>query len=315
MKDSIYAGIDLGGTTIKFGFFNSEGHLIDKWSIPTRRENKGAFILSDIRDSLLSRAVNVAEIRAIGLGVPGAVRNMKSVAPCVNLNQWGGEEIADTLSRMMGGITVALVNDANAAALGEMWQGSAKGHKNLIFVTLGTGVGSGIVINGKLVEGVHGAAGEVGHIKINVHEAENCGCGKKGCLEQYASATGIVRIANEMMKETSDQTFGETDEPLTCQKIFEMAKNGDALALKTVDVFTDSLGQALAAASCICDPEIIIIGGGVSHAGEWMLDKVKAKYKKYAFPASEDTIFRLAALKNDAGIFGSAFLAAEKLSV
>lgn len=311
MGKKVYAGIDLGGTSIKFGFFSPNGELLDKWSIPTRRDNGGAYILSDIRDSLLERAGDDDEICAVGMGVPGAVKNQKSVAPCVNLNQWGGPDIAGDLSHMLGDIPVGLVNDANAAALGEMWQGSAKGYKSLVFITLGTGVGSGIVINGKLVEGAHGAAGEAGHIKINTQETECCGCGKKGCLEQYASATGVVRTAKEILKERFNRDTLENGETVSCQKVFEMAKAGDPVFLEAVERFAKTLGQALAAISCVCDPEIFIIGGGVSHAGEWMLNKVKAEFVKYAFPASEETIFKIASLENDAGIYGSAFLASE----
>lgn len=303
-------GVDLGGTTIKHGLFTADGQLLDKWEIPTRAEEQGKDLLPDIaqsiRDATVRHGISAAQIIGIGLGVPGAVSEARYVKPCVNLNGWGGD-VAGTLSSLCG-CPVKAVNDANAAALGEMWQGSAKGHENVVFVTLGTGVGGGIVVNGKLLSGSHGAGGEIGHIKVNPSEQNVCGCGKRGCLEQYASATGITREAARRM------TFGGTPSLLrqftvpTAKDVFDCAKAGDTLALGVVDFFADNLGRALACVSCACDPEIFVIGGGVSAAGQIILDTVTSAYQENAFPASERTQFALAHLGNDAGIYGCARL-------
>ena len=304
-------GVDLGGTTVKHGLFTVEGRLIDKWEIPTRAENAGGHLLPDIAASLKGAMErhNIAaeQLKGIGLGVPGAVSKGRYVAPCVNLNGWGGD-VAGDLSAMMG-CPVKAVNDANSAALGEMWQGGAKGHENVVFVTLGTGVGGGVIVDGRLVSGAHGAGGEIGHIKVSDSETEPCGCGKRGCLEQYASATGILREAKRRLAADDDiSTKLRTFEPLTVKDIFDCAKGGDEMALSIVDFFAENLGKALAGISCVCDPEVFVIGGGISAAGQIILDKVEAVYRAHAFPASEGTEFVLASLGNDAGICGCARL-------
>ena len=303
-------GVDLGGTTIKHGLFTGEGRLIDKWEIPTRVENKGENLLPDIAASvkaaLARHGVTPEQVKGIGLGVPGAVSKDRYVAPCVNLNGWGGD-VAGNLSAMMG-CPVKAVNDANSAALGEMWQGGAKGHENVVFVTLGTGVGGGVIVGGRLVSGVHGAGGEIGHIKVHDRETAPCGCGKRGCLEQYASATGILREAKQRLALGNSPTELRKFEALTVKDIFDCAKKGDEMALSIVDFFADNLGKALANISCVCDPEVFVIGGGVSAAGQILLDKVEAVYRRHAFPASEETRFVLASLGNDAGICGCARL-------
>lgn len=311
--DKYYLGIDLGGTTVKLGIFSTEGSLVHKWEIPTRTANAGALILSDIAKSIDNTIVdlNISSVQLIGagLGVPGAVKDDSVVAPCVNLNGWGGN-VAEMLSNLCG-FPVKAVNDANAAALGEMWQGSGKGSRNVVFVTLGTGVGGGIIVDGRLLRGVHGAGGEIGHVKVNRHEEQPCGCGKLGCLEQYASATGIVREANRLLNESDEPSSLRDCSMVTARNVFDEAKKGDALALKVVEFFGDTLGYALAAISCVCDPEIFVIGGGVSAAGQIILDYVERAFRKYAFPSAEQTQFALASLGNEAGIYGCARLMAE----
>ena len=303
-------GVDLGGTTIKHGLFTVEGQLIDKWEIPTRAENAGEYLLPDIvasiKDAMVRHGVTQEQVKGIGLGVPGAVSKDRYVAPCVNLNGWGGD-VAGGLSAMMGR-PVKVVNDANAAALGEMWQGGAKGHENVVFITLGTGVGGGVIVGGKLISGTHGAGGEIGHIKVNDGETEPCGCGKRGCLEQYASATGILREAKRRLSSDGTHTRLREFAALTVKDIFDCAKEGDETALSIVDFFAENLGKALADISCVCDPEVFVIGGGISAAGQIILNKVEAIYRRYAFPASEETRFVLASLGNDAGICGCARL-------
>lgn len=303
-------GVDLGGTTIKHGLFTVEGQLIDKWEIPTRSKNRGENLLSDItasvKEAMERHNITVEQLRGIGLGVPGAVSKDRYVAPCVNLNGWGGD-VAGGLSELIG-CPVKAVNDANAAALGEMWQGGAKGHENVVFVTLGTGVGGGVIVGGRLVSGTHGAGGEIGHIKVNDEETEPCGCGKRGCLEQYASATGILREVRRRLAADDAPTELHKFETLTVKDIFDCAKVGDEVALSIVDFFAENLGKALANISCVCDPEVFVIGGGISAAGQIILDKVEAVYRRHAFPASEETKFVLASLGNDAGICGCARL-------
>ncbi|MCD7886380.1 MAG: ROK family glucokinase [Clostridiales bacterium] len=300
-------GVDLGGTTVKLGLFQTDGTLVEKWEIPTRPENKGENLLPDIALTLLGKlvekAIPVTEVEGVGMGVPGAVLRDSYVKPCVNLDQWGGFDVAEKLSALCH-LPVKIVNDANAAALGEMGQGGGKGCKNVVFVTLGTGVGGGIIVDGKLLAGVHGAGGEIGHIKVKNHEDRFCGCGKCGCLEQYASATGLVNSAKLFLASNSAPTK-LTDYPaLTCKDICDCAKAGDECALQLVEEMDRLLGKALAAISCVCDPEIIVIGGGVARAGSIILDGVQKYFKKYAFPAAEDTAFALAQLGNDDGIYG-----------
>ena len=190
-------GVDVGGTTCKIGFFETDGKLIDKWEIKTNKENGGASILSDVAQAiggkLTEKGISRNDVQGIGVGVPGPVKNDGVVHRCVNVG-WGVVNVEKELGDLTG-LKVKAGNDANVAALGEMWQGAAKGCRDVIMVTLGTGVGGGIIVDGKVVAGFDGAGGEIGHITVNAHEKEQCNCGQCGCLEQYASATGVVRVA------------------------------------------------------------------------------------------------------------------------
>ena len=302
-------GIDLGGTTAKIGLISEEGRLFEKWEIPTRIEDFGKNILPDlaaaIEKGISENGLTKDDILGVGLAVPGAVMNESDVAVCVNLNGWGGCNIAEEFSSMIG-IPVKTANDANAAALGELWQGGGKGSHNMVLVTLGTGVGGGIIIDGKLLVGAHGAGGEIGHLKLYPHLPDNeiCGCGKSGCSEQFASATGVVRLAKEMGMTDADSKFGF----LTSKDVFDKAKDGEELALSVVHVFADELGRTLANVSAVVDPEVFVIGGGVAKAGDFLLDLVQDAFVRYAFPPCEGTAFRLAELGNDAGFYGAAKL-------
>ena len=306
-------GVDLGGTTVKLGLFAVDGTLLEKWEIPTRTENHGEHILPDIAAALMGklaeRGISPDQVSGAGLGVPGAVLEDRYVKPCTNLCGWGGDAAGELSS--LCGFPVKAVNDANAAALGEMWLGGAKGRDNVVFVTLGTGVGGGIIVDGKLLSGVHGAGGEIGHIKIDLSETIPCGCGKTGCLEQYASATGIARRAREVLSAGAAPSSLRAFETPTARDVFNCAKAGDALAMEVVDFFADRLGRGLANVSCVCDPQVFVIGGGVSAAGEIIVEKVSAAFRRYAFPAAEETEFTLASLGNDAGICGAARLVLE----
>ena len=299
-------GVDIGGTTCKIGLFENTGKLLDKWEIKTNTENNGAAILDDItaslEEKLSSAGISKDEVQGIGVGVPGAIKSDGTVCKCVNLG-WGVFNVEDALSEKTG-LSVKAGNDANVAALGEMWQGGGKGYKNVVMVTLGTGVGGGIIIDGSIVCGAHGAGGEIGHIKVSDTETDTCGCGKKGCLEQYASATGIVRLAKKRLAESDDATSLRDLEEVTAKDIFDAAKAGDAVAMELAELLGKILGDALANISCIADPEIFVIGGGVSRAGQILIDVTQKHFVEKTFHACEETKFALASLGNDAGMYG-----------
>ena len=301
-------GVDIGGTTVKIGFFETQGNLLKKWEIPTRKDMGGSLILSDIAESLQqeckARKLKKEDIEGIGLGVPGPVLEGHIVNKCVNLG-WGVIDIAAEMSRLTGIENIHAGNDANVAALGEIWQGGGKGNKNLVMVTLGTGVGGGIILGGRIIPGAFGAAGEIGHFTMTRHETMSCGCGKKGHLEQYVSATGIARKAQELLSESNRPSALRDAQYLSAKEVFECAKNGDELSLEIVEFVGDTLGRALASISCVVDPDIFLIGGGVSKAGDILLDTIQTHFRKYAFHASENVKFALATLGNDAGMYGA----------
>ena len=301
-------GIDIGGTTVKLGYFTADGELLDKWEIPTRKDNGGAYILPDIAESfkkkMEEKGISADEVIGAGMGVPGPVKEDGTVIKCVNLG-WGIFNAADELSKLLG-VKVKVGNDANMAALGEMWMGGGKGHENIVMVTLGTGVGGGIILNGKMLAGVNGASGEIGHMTMDTEETDVCGCGKCGCLEQYASATGIVRMAKKALDGSDRPSALRELQEVTAKDVFDAAKNGDELALEQVEELGRKLGLAAAQIACVVDPEVFVIGGGVSRAGQILLDVTAKYFKKYAFHACRETGFELASLGNDAGIYGGA---------
>ena len=305
-------GVDIGGTTCKIGFFDTNGTLLDKWEIKTNTENNGESILSDVAkavdNKLAQEAISKDDVQGIGIGVPGPVDSQGVVHRCVNLG-WGVVNVAEELGNLTG-LTIKVGNDANVAALGEMWQGGAKGSKDVIMVTLGTGVGGGIIVNEKIITGSHGAGGEIGHAHVEDDMDIACNCGNKGCLEQFASATGISYLARKMMEET-DMPSVIRRENVSAKTVFDGVKEGDELAKKVADRFGYYLGKALANFGCVTDPEVFVIGGGVSKAGEILLDYIKPYYQKYAFSACKDAAFALAKLGNDAGIYGAARLVLE----
>lgn len=302
-------GTDIGGTTVKIGLFSSDSNLLEKWEIPTRRDKNGINILSDIADSINSKikekCISHENIIGIGVGVPAPIKENGFVAKAANLG-WENTDVIKTLNSLTG-LTVKTANDANAAALGEMWKGSGNGAKNLIMITLGTGIGGGIVVNGKILNGVNGAAGEIGHITVNYNETEKCGCGKCGCLEQYASATGIVRIFKEQLSVFPNTVFTNTND-VSAKDVFDAVKNNDSVALKTAEIFAEYLGAALANIAALIDPEVFVIGGGVSKAGNIIIDLISKYYSKYSFFANRNVKFALSSLRNDAGIYGCAKL-------
>ncbi len=299
-------GIDIGGTTVKIGYFDTAGTLLDKWEIPTRKEQNGEWILPDIRDAVCAymkeHDIPVETVAGIGLDVPGAVLEGGIVNRCANLG-WGVTPVKKIMETMLPGLPVRVANDANAAALGEMKHSDA--YQNIVMVTLGTGVGGGVILNGEIWTGAFGAAGELGHIPVNPEETECCACGKKGCLEQYASATGIVRIAGKRLESSGEDSVLRKVPKLTAKSVMEAAKQGDSLAVSVVETACDILGRALASVACVVDPDAFVIGGGVSKAGPMLTDCIQKYYVKYAFHASRNTVFKLAELGNDAGICGA----------
>jgi len=307
---SICFGIDIGGTSVKLGLFTQEGELLDNWEIPTRKEDKGSFILQDVAASvegkIKEKSLNKEDIVGIGIGVPGPVTEDGTVVQCVNLG-WGTFNVANEMKALTG-LETKVGNDANVAALGEMWQGGGKGYKNLIMVTLGTGVGGGVILDGNILTGSNGAAGEIGHITVSYDETESCNCTKHGCLEQFASATGIVKEAKRILEKSEEASVLRNVPALSAKAIFDAAKEGDALALRSVDQLGRYLGIALSHVSAVVDPQAFVIGGGVSKAGDMLTEVIRKHYEQNVMLALKGKEFKLALLGNDAGIYGSAKL-------
>ena len=305
-------GIDIGGTTVKIGILSEEGQILDKWEIKTRKEDNGAHIVSDIAESLkkavVEKGYSMDDVVGAGMGVPGPVMADGTINRCVNLG-WGVYNAAAELSGLLG-VPVKAGNDANVAALGEQWMGGGKGYDNVVMITLGTGVGCGIILDGKILAGTTGAAGECGHMTIADPEdmIYTCGCGRHGCLETLTSATGVVNIAKHLV-ETTDKATSLRDLPeITSKDIWDAAKAGDAGALEVVDKVAYYLGKALNTIAVAVNPEIFVIGGGVSKAGQFLIDKVEESFQNQAFHAVKNTKVALATLGNDAGMVGAARL-------
>ena len=300
-------GVDVGGTTVKLGLFSEAGELLEKWEIPTRTENSGAAILPDIADAVAAcvtrHNIADADLLGIGIGVPGPVAGDGTVNRCVNLN-WGIFNLHEALGALTG-LPVKAGNDANCAALGEYWKGGGMGCSSALFVTLGTGIGGGVILDGKILGGAHGVGGEIGHITVSAPDKHPCTCGKRGCIEQYASANGIVRVTRERLALTDAASTLRSYETLTCKDVFDAASGGDRFAKETLELVFDYLGEALASACCVCDPERIILGGGVSKAGPYLLEMVQRHFEMHMFHACKGTEFSLAALGNDAGMYGA----------
>lgn len=306
-------GVDLGGTTVKIGLFSPKGEVLEKWEIPTRTENDGSKILPDIADAVLAkmtdRGIAKEEVIGVGIGVPGPVDDAGVIYRAVNLG-WGVFNINETLGNLLG-LPVKAANDANVAALGEMWCGGGKGCRNLVLATLGTGVGGGIIVNEKIVTGSKGAGGEIGHIHMVDDEPDACGCGNHGCLEQYASATGIVRLAKRKLASTDEESAlraAQEADALSAKAVFDAVKDGDKIACEIAEEFGMYLGKGLAMVAAVVNPEVFVLGGGVSKAGEILCEYVSKNFEKYAFHGCKNACFKLATLGNDAGIYGAAKL-------
>lgn len=290
-------GVDVGGTTTILGLFDEDGTLCEKHVIATNRAKNGREVLPEIGREVqrMCREADlvVDDLMGVGIGVPGPVLADGTVKKCVNLG-WGYRNIKTDLQGLLG-CPVFVTNDANGAALGEVWMGAAKGFHSTFMVTIGTGIGGGLVHHEKVMYGFFGGAGEIGHVPVNPFETEVCSCGKCGCVEQYCSATGILRLANQQYPGTFS----------SAQEIYDLAKEGDAWALELTRQAADYLGRALAIVSGVVDPEVFVLGGGVSEAGEFLLQQTQEAFRKHAFHVSRDAKFVLAKLGNEAGMYGA----------
>ena len=308
MKKYVF-GVDVGGTTVKMGYFDIEGNLIEKWEIPTRTEDKGVNIIPDIAGSILvklaQKDIDKKEVAGVGIGVPGPVKEDGTVLVAVNLG-WDKRNTNEQLEDLLG-IPVKTANDANVAALGEMWRGGGQGYEDVVAVTLGTGVGGGVIIGGKVIAGSNGAGGEIGHIHLEDNESEECGCKGHGCREQYASATGVVRLAKKKLADSSKPSVLRDDE-VTAKAVWDAVKADDELAKEVANIYGEYLGKGLAAVAAVVNPQVFVIGGGVSKAGRVVIDYMEPYFDKYAFPGTKNAKFVLAKLGNDAGIYGAAKL-------
>lgn len=307
-------GVDIGGTRIKFGMFDQAGRLLKKWDIKTPR---GERVFREAADSILETAaehkIALADILGVGLGVPGPVKDEGYVEVLVNLGL-KDLHVSETMSGYLGGAPAVSVNDANAAALGEMWQGAGRGFQDLVLITLGTGVGGGIVLGGKLVTGFRGTGGEIGHIVVNPQDQDYCNCGARGCLDQTASATGLVKHTKRLLESSAVRTSSVLAKManFSAKDVVEAAQQGDAVALAGLEFTMDFLGKAIADLGQIIDPQAFIIGGGLSKAGGFLLDIIKGFYRKHSVFSKERALITLAELGNDAGIFGAAKLILDK---
>lgn len=305
-------GVDIGGTTVKMGLLEEEGKIVDKWEITTDTSEEGKAILPNVAASIENKmkehGLTKEDIIGVGAGVPAPVTAEGIVNGSANLG-WNYKEVKKELEELTG-MKACIGNDANVAALGEMWKGGGVGEKNVIMVTLGTGVGGGVIINGKVLVGANGAGGEIGHLCVNYEEKDKCGCGNCGCLEQYASATGIVRLAKKKLGQELRPTI-LTKEDVTAKDVFDAVKAGDETAKEIAVEFGRYLGYALANLAAVVDPAVIVIGGGVSKAGEVLIPYIREPFMERAFFANRNVKFALATLGNDAGICGAAKLVLE----
>ena len=306
--DQLYFGVDIGGTTTKLGAFDARGQLLSKWEIKTDTSENGSLILPNIAEEILHYARSLARVVAIGVGIPGPVQRGGYVKRCVNLG-WGDFNPARELAAILRGVPVFAGNDANIAAMGEYWQGSGKDADSLVFITLGTGVGGGIILEGKMVHGAFGLGGEIGHVVVNPDEPMACNCGQFGCLDQTASATGIVRAAVRALDACDTPSVLRELNRITARDVVDAARHGDAIAEAAFDRCMFFLGKGMAMLTNILDPEVFIIGGGVSKAGSYLVDTVSKHYNELSVLSEKKAKIMLAKLGNDAGIYGAAKLA------
>ncbi|WP_028399207.1 ROK family glucokinase [Ectobacillus panaciterrae] len=319
MEERWLVGVDLGGTTIKLAFISMYGEILHKWEIPTNLSEQGKHITLDVAKAINKKLHELGEVKhkllGIGMGAPGPVDLATGVVyEGINLG-WKDYPLKDLLE-VETGLPVMIDNDANIAALGEMWKGAGEGAKDLVCVTLGTGVGGGVIANGEIVHGISGAAGEIGHITVVSENGAPCNCGKTGCLETVASATGIARLAKEALQKSTENSalreILENNGTVTSKDVFD-ALHTDAIAKQVVEQMASYLGLAIANISNIMNPEKVVIGGGVSKAGDVLLAPVQRYFEQYAFSrVAKSTKLAIATLGNDAGVIGGAWLVRTK---
>lgn len=309
--NQLCAGIDIGGTSVKFGLFTPDGNLIQKWSIPTRTEANGCHILEDIacslKETLHGLGLSLKNLTGAGMGIPGLVLPGGYVEICANLG-WKSLNPQEILSGLLDGLPVRCENDANVAALGEVWQGGGRKYQDMVMITLGTGIGGGVILGGKIRSGKEGLCGELGHIHIIEEETESCGCGGIGCLEQAASATGIVRTANRLLNASNRPSLLRGKETVTAKDVIDAAKAGDAISTEALDRGCRYLGWVMSAVTMTIEPEAYVIGGGLSAAGTFLTDKIRHYHEAFTPLIREKIPVLLAELGNDAGIYGAARL-------
>ena len=302
MEKRVY-GIDIGGTSIKIGRFDQSGTLKRKWSIQTDVSDKGKRILADIAHALRMDGMSKDNTLGVGFGVPGPVLD-NVVNHAVNLG-WNNLNLETEFKRLLpGDYNIKVANDANLAALGEQSFGAGSKHQNIVFFTLGTGVGGGIIESGKIIEGAHGAGGEIGHMKL-ADLGFRCNCGNYDCLETVASATGVKRLAKHHLETTTTASPLRNDSYISAKMVFSYAEAGDELSLRVVEAVSDYLAHACQVLSIVTNPEAFIFGGGLANAGEFLIGRIERKFKALAFPAVKETKFYQASLGNDAGIYGA----------
>lgn len=312
-------GIDLGGTTIKFGILTIAGEVQDKWAIDTTIIGNGKHIVPDIIQAINHRLdlyhLDKSDFLGIGMGSPGSVDIINNtVIGAYNLGWDTLQEVGLAIESGVG-LPFSLDNDANVAALGERWVGAGENNPDVIFMTLGTGVGGGIIAAGNLIHGVAGAGGEIGHVTVDISDdGFDCTCGKKGCLETVASATGIVRVARKLAEayegESHIKAAIDNGDTVSSKDIFISAEAGDVFANSVVEKISQYLGLAAGNLANTLNPDSIIIGGGVSAAGEFLRTRIETYFNRYTFPqVRESTKIKIAELGNDAGIIGAASLA------
>ena len=305
-----YLGIDIGGTAVKLGIVDEAGAVLAKAEESVSFDGYRTPILTTVLKAaqafLAAQSVPAESLAGIGVSATGQIDSRKGIVAgtCGNLPNYIGAPIKAELEKTFG-LPVTVANDANCMTLGEVWVGGAQGYTDVIGVTLGTGVGGGVIVNGKVIDGPHGAGGEIGHITVNPHETAVCGCGKHGCLEQYSSATGVVRCMKKLLDENPDTPCTLRGTDFAAKDVFDAARAGDALAAREVDEMTDTLGMALASIASTTDPEMFMVGGGVARAGDVLFNPLREHFKTYAFSSCRETPIVAATLGNDAGIYGA----------
>lgn len=308
-------GVDVGGTTVKMGLFAGLAEPLHTWEIPTRTEDGGKNILPDIREAMsremVERGIAPDQVVGAGVGIPGPVTDDGVVNHCVNLG-WPVVHVREQLSNMFYHLPIRVGNDANVAALGEAWFGGGKGYRNMVMLTLGTGLGGGVIMNGRIVHGSHGAGGEVGHMPIYTEATRVCNCGNTGCLEQIASATGLVHKAREVLVHNTFDSVLRGKKNFTAKDVLDAYLAGDPAGKITVECMLDFLGRGMAIIATVVDPDVFVIGGGVSKTGPWLMEALKERFDHYAFFGCRDTLVLPAKLGNDAGMYGAAALAITK---